>query len=225
MSINRKEFLSSIAWGSGSLALFSSFGFVTFPVSDGKSWKAIVIDYSKCAGCRTCEMVCSENNHRLQIEGTSINGQGNPELSNIRVWRFHPPSDVAVTCFLCHDAPCVEACPVKPHAETGRKALYRDEVLGTIKSDYDRCIGCQSCATACRLDRAGIIYPDDEGSPTGMCTLCNGDPSCVKWCPFDALAYLEITDDMSMRNMKPEQIANMLFEKFYDKETMEKHKL
>lgn len=219
MSLSRKQFLSNLALGSGGLAIMSSFGFMSVSVNGFNSLKAIVIDFDKCAGCRTCETVCSSQNHKFEISGSLVHGLGNPELSNIRVWRYNPPLDIPVTCFLCADAPCVEACPVKPHPETGRKALYRDEKLGTIINDYDRCIGCQSCADACRTNRGGVIFPDVEGSPHGMCTLCDGDPSCVKWCPYEALTYLEINSDMDFRNMTPKQIASRLLEKYYDLET------
>lgn len=219
MSISRKQFLSGLAWGSCGLTIFGNYGFISAPFSDDKTWKAIVVDFQKCAGCRTCEAVCSAYNNTELIDGKTLSGRGNPELSNIRVWRYHPPADVPVTCFLCADAPCVGACPVNPHIETGRKALYRDAKFGTIVNDLSRCIGCQACAETCRKTRGGVIFPDNEGSPKGMCTLCNGDPSCVKWCPYEALFFLEITPDMPMRSMTPNQIATILFEKFYDAET------
>lgn len=225
MSISRRNFIRNIAWGSGGIALSGSLGFVSAPMMVGDSVKAIVVDYNKCAGCRTCETVCSASNHKISLQGKEIPGQGNPSLSNIRVWRYHPPADVPVTCFLCKDAPCIKACPVSPHSETGRRALYKDEKLGTIKNDYDRCIGCSRCADACKNESGGVIFPDEEGSPQGMCTLCEGNPQCIQWCPFEALSYLEITDDMLYRGTSPNKIAWSLFGEFYDQTTQEKYAL
>lgn len=225
MHVSRRNFIRNISWGAGGIALAGSFGFVSAPSLTGKSVKAIVVDFSKCAGCRTCETVCSSSNHKTSLNGKMIPGQGNPSLSNIKVWRYHPPADVPVTCFLCKDAPCVEACPVQKDPETGRKALYVSEDFGTIKNDYNRCIGCGNCSEACKAERGGVIFPDEDGTPHGMCTLCEGDPQCIQWCPFEALSYLEITADMQYREMSPDRIAWSLFGEFYDEATKKQFEL
>jgi len=219
MAINRKQFLHGLMLGTGGAAIAANLGFISTGLYNIKSIKAIVIDFDKCAGCRTCETICSANNHPVNIAGLQLKGLGNPELSNIRVWHYNPPADVPVTCYLCADAPCVEACPVKPHPETGRKALYRDETLQTIWNDRDRCIGCQSCANACKEQRGGVIFPDEEGSPTSMCTLCGGEPQCILHCPYEALSYLEITDSMPLRNLSPDLLAQKLYEKYYEQKS------
>ena len=219
MGLSRKQFLQSLAWGTGGVAVMGNLSFIGAPFVNGNSIKAIVVDFDKCSGCRTCETVCSAWNNKITIEDQLLDGLGNPSTSNIKVWRFNPPVDVPVTCFLCDDAPCVDACPVDPDAETGRKALYRDEQLGTIRCDYDRCIGCESCAYICQVDRGGVIFPDENHQPRQMCTLCNGDPSCVKWCPYEALSFLEITNDMELRNQSAASTASALFDRYYELKT------
>jgi anaerobic carbon-monoxide dehydrogenase iron sulfur subunit len=216
MALSRKQFLQNVAWGTGGLAVMGNFGLMGAPVFAGNTVKAIVVDFDKCAGCRTCESVCSAWNNKYVIDEQQLDGLGNPSTSNIKVWRYNPPVDVPVTCFLCHDAPCVDACPVEPDAETGRKALYRDEKNRTILCDHTRCIGCESCASTCSTDRGGVIFPDENGHPRQMCTLCDGAPSCVKWCPYEALHFLEITASMELRRQTPEQIATQLIERFYE---------
>lgn len=219
MSITRKQFLQSIAWGSGGLAAYSSLGFIGSPVWSGNTLKAIVVDYDRCAGCRSCETACSAWNNKVKLYGEKLNGLGNPADSNIKVWRYNPPVDVPVTCFLCADAPCIDACPVDPHPESGHKALYRENKSAVIQCDHARCIGCESCAYTCETERGGVIFPDEEGHPRHMCTLCNGDPSCVKWCPYQALHFLEITTNMELRKQSPDQIAAVLFERYYELKT------
>ena len=91
--------------------------------------------------CRTCEAVCSAYNHKVNLEGELLDGLGNPALSNIKVWHYNPDVDVPITCFLCDDNPCIEACPTTPDLITGRKALYRDDDLYIIKNNKDRCLG------------------------------------------------------------------------------------
>jgi Fe-S-cluster-containing hydrogenase component 2 len=214
---SRRHFLSKISYGAGGLILLGSYGFSIKRCVETGAIKAIAVDFEKCAGCRTCESVCTEFNHRVMVDGELMNGLGNPALSNIRVYHFNPDVDIPSTCALCDDAPCVEACPVDPHPETGRKALYRDEKLHTIVNDPERCIGCQSCAFACAEKRAGVIHPDPEtGNPRFMCTLCGGDPQCVKYCPYDALKYIEMPADRDLDNLAPEKIAEIMIDKFYN---------
>jgi Fe-S-cluster-containing hydrogenase component 2 len=173
----------------------------------------ILVDYEKCTGCRTCETVCSAQNHPVVIDGESLPGAGNPYLSNIKVYAFNPEVDVPTVCAMCPDNPCIEACPVDPHPETGRRALYRDDKTGAITNDPDRCIGCGSCAEHCRV---GVIVPHPETArPERICTLCNGDPQCVKQCPFEALSRVTVDTGARFYAWRPGQIAEALTDEWY----------
>jgi len=211
----RRHFLQDIAMGGGGLIILGTFGFRIIKDHEKNLIKAISVDFEKCAGCRTCESACSAFNNPVFIEGEQMNGLGNPHLSNIKVHHYNPDVDVPVTCALCPDTPCINACPVSPDLVTGRKALYRDENM-TIKNDIERCIGCEQCAKACENTRGGIIYPNPiTHKPERMCTLCDGNPSCVENCPFGALAYLEMPIDRDLDNMAPAKIAEKLIEQLY----------
>jgi len=213
---SRRKFLQTLAKGAGGLAILGNYGFIFPNKTPSGEIKAIVVDFTLCAGCRTCETVCSANNHKVIVENELLKGLGNPELSNIKVWHYNPDVDIPVTCFICDDSPCIEACPIVADPITGRKALYRDETYNTIKNDLDACIGCEKCSNACRDKSGGVIFPNDKtGKPERMCTLCNGDPQCVKYCPYGALQYLTITTDMEMRNISPDKIAEKMIEHFY----------
>ena len=75
--------------------------------------KVIKIDYSKCVGCRTCEMVCSLK-HEADV---------NPFRSRIKVVKWEEEGRaVPMNCRQCEAAPCEAICPVK--------AISRDEVMG-----------------------------------------------------------------------------------------------
>lgn len=216
-SITRRHFLNSLGFGTAGMVVLGSYGFTIGRDNLNGRIRAIAVDFEKCAGCRTCEAVCSSFNHRVALNGRMVNGAVNPAHSNIRVHHYNPDIDIPSTCALCTDAPCVEACPVEPHPETGRKALYRDEELMIIVNDPERCIGCRSCAEACAEKRAGVIHSNpDTGSPENMCTLCGGDPQCVRYCPYDALSYIEMDDSRDLEGLSPERIADMMMQKLYN---------
>jgi len=133
--------------------------------------KVILVDQDKCTGCRLCEMVCS-----VKHEGVS-----NPSRARISVLKwFQEGFFMPMVCQQCMEAPCVAVCP--------KDALSKDEELGTIKLDYDLCIGCKMCVTACPFGGMGI---DTVTSRVIKCDLCDGDPQCVRFCFPGALQFVE----------------------------------
>ena len=215
-SLSRRDFLRNVAFGTGATLMLTNFSLVSWRIDSEGILRGIVVDFDKCSGCRTCETVCSASNHKVKLEGEVIEGLGNPWLANIRVHRFNPDVDIPNVCQMCPDAPCIEACPVEPDPNTGNRALYRDEKHQTITCDTKRCIGCSSCALACENERAGVIISNPEtGSPERMCTLCEGDPQCVKICPYEALSLVEVDTNREFYGMSPKDIATKLMKKFY----------
>ena len=214
--LSRRNFLKNMAIGTGATLLLTNFSLVRWRVDENGILRGIVVDYGKCTGCRTCETACSASNHKVKVDGELLNGLGDPWLANIRIQHFNPDVDIPNVCQLCPDAPCVAACPVDPDPDTGRRALYRDKEFQTIKNDPDRCIGCSSCALACENERAGVIISNpDTGNPERMCTLCSGDPNCVKICPYGALSMVEVDTSREFFGMSPKDIAKELMKKFY----------
>jgi len=213
--LTRRAFIRKIALGGGVLVLRDGWGLfsVARATDQATEYSMVLVDHSKCTGCRTCETVCSAHNHPDLIDGEWLSGTGNPHFSNIKVYPFNPEVDVPAVCAMCPDNPCIEACPVEPDPATGRRALYRDDKTGTITNDPDRCIGCGSCAEACRV---GVIVPHPETTkPERMCTLCDGDPQCVKQCPYGALSLVTVDTSARFYGLRPEQIAAVLHEEWY----------
>jgi len=142
--------------------------------------KSILINYEKCVGCRTCEMVCSLG-HENEIS---------PFRSRIRVIKWEETAHaVPVNCRQCEDAPCQQVCPVK--------AIYRDEELACQVVDYDKCIGCRSCVLVCPF---GAMAFNAKTKKVVKCDLCEGDPLCVKFCAYGTLAYVE-ADEINLDKM------------------------
>jgi carbon-monoxide dehydrogenase iron sulfur subunit len=133
--------------------------------------KVILVDQDRCTACRVCEMVCS-----VKHEGVS-----NPSRSRISIIRrFMDGTHMPVICQQCTDAPCVAACPMD--------ALSRDEELGLVRLDYDLCVCCEECVTACPF---GGMRVDPVADKVIKCDLCDGDPQCVRFCFPGALRFVE----------------------------------
>ena len=215
-NLPRREFIKTLGIGSGSLFAIGGWLIQNADAQENVTYSLVVVDFNKCTGCRTCEAVCSQVNNKVIIDGEELLGLGNPHLSNVRVHYFNPPVDIPNRCVMCNDAPCIEACPVDPDPDTGRKALYRDEKTMSVKSDPDRCIGCGSCAQTCTEKRTGAILLNPESNkPEGICNLCEGDPACVKYCPFGALTHVKGSMDGREYAQSPEKVAEELISLWY----------
>lgn len=213
--VTRRDFLKVLGAGAGSLA-FGGWLIRTVDAQDRPVYSMIVVDFNKCTGCRTCETTCAQHNFPVTVAGEEMWGLGNPAKSNVRVIYFNPPVDVPNRCVMCEDAPCVESCPVDPDSTNGRKALYRDEKTLAVKNDPVRCIGCGTCADTCKENRVGAILMDkDTGKPTGICNLCEGNPTCVKQCPFGALTHIKRGLKGQHYALPPEEVAQQLMSLWY----------
>lgn len=131
-----------------------------------KAMGHIMVNPTKCAGCRVCMAVCSLNHE----------GICGPAYARIRV--YQPSQNIfdttIITCKQCDNANCLAACP------TG--ALHVDEKTGARVIDKNTCIGCQACVKACPQYPHSPIYFDTVSGTCFKCDLCGGDPQCVRCC-------------------------------------------
>ena len=139
-------------------------------------YKFFFVNPEKCIGCNLCEYACS-------LKKT---GDFNPLKSRIRVVRLHPFVNIALTCKLCDDPPCVVACP--------RDALAQDKETRVIHVDDVKCDGCSWCIEACPY--GAVRYEPDIGAVV-ICDLCDGDPECVKICPVEAIEFTASDEDIN----------------------------
>jgi molybdopterin-containing oxidoreductase family iron-sulfur binding subunit len=107
----------------------------------------MVIDTRRCVGCRACVVACKvENktppgvNYNVVVEETADSPSGAPLF-------------LAKPCFHCEHPPCVDVCPVS--------ATFKRERDGIVAIDYDRCIGCRYCITACPYGARSFDFGDN----------------------------------------------------------------
>ena len=113
----------------------------------------MVIDLRKCVGCHACTVACNAENHLPPgVVYRPVIEEEIGEFPNVSQ-RFIPRP-----CMQCEKPPCVPVCPV---AATWRRAD------GIIAIDYDKCIGCRYCITACpynaRTFDFGAYYTKGKG--------------------------------------------------------------
>ncbi|MBS3794353.1 MAG: 4Fe-4S dicluster domain-containing protein [Candidatus Thorarchaeota archaeon] len=129
----------------------------------------LTVDYTKCTGCRLCELACSAH-HENKFQ---------PSLARLKIVRYDDIGvDIPNVCGPCEEAPCVDVCPTY--------AMRRDPITDMTYVDYDKCILCKSCVGACVN---GVIRLDTESMRIIKCDHCDGDPECVKICPTGAIQF------------------------------------
>ena len=104
-------------------------------------------EYSLCAGCETCSIMCG-----LSHEG--FTGPGNSRIK-INLGTRSMIHQV-LACQQCNDHPCYEACPKKG------QAMKIDEDTGVVYIDEEFCIGCGLCAKRCKFQPSRISMKRDK---------------------------------------------------------------
>lgn len=160
--------------------------------------KAVLIDLTKCIGCRGCQAACKQW-HDLPAEKTKNLGsyQNPPDLS-AKTWTLVRFDEVEIggelkwlfskrQCMHCAHPACVSACTVGALMKTAD---------GPVITDKDKCIGCRYCQYACPFEVPSFEWDEALGL-IGKCTMCVDrqamglEPACVKACPTGALVFGE----------------------------------
>jgi molybdopterin-containing oxidoreductase family iron-sulfur binding subunit len=115
----------------------------------------MVIDLRKCVGCSACTIACkAENRLPPGVVYRPVLEEEIGEYPNV-TRRFVPRP-----CMQCENPPCVPVCPVG--------ATYK-RADGIVEINYEQCIGCRYCMTACpyqaRVFDSGDFYTMDSPAP------------------------------------------------------------
>lgn len=132
---------------------------------------AMVIDLKKCLGCKTCTIACNTENSVLTTKPwqpvlDTIEGNY-PELKRTFIPR---------PCMHCQEPPCVDVCP------TG--ASHERKELGLVLINYDKCIGCRACMTACPYEARVFNWEQPERMLTENPAVPIRQKGIVEKCTF-----------------------------------------
>jgi formate dehydrogenase iron-sulfur subunit len=153
----------------------------------------VLVDTTKCIGCRTCEMSCAEANGLPEPKDQGDDAvfaqhrTTGPDQFTV-VNKAQGPGEAAYAktqCLHCIVPACASACPVKALDKT---------IDGPVVYHEDRCIGCRYCMIACPFDVPKYQY--EKAIPyVRKCTMCptrlakGQPPACVENCPAGALQF------------------------------------
>lgn len=157
------------------------------PIKVALSKGVITVDPELCAGCMACVHTCALFNFGVCSETLS---RMNMLATNKTVFDGY-----AAPCQQCVDPQCMRYCPVG--------AIGVDKTTGARVIDDTLCIGCQTCIEKCSYTPPRITF-DKVRKKSSKCTLCNGNPQCVKACPTGALKYLTNPDGIKTGFVQPE---------------------
>jgi Fe-S-cluster-containing dehydrogenase component len=182
------------------------------------------LNISKCQGYRDCVSACVRENNQgrdsqMQYIRVLEMEQGSRNLEHSE--HYYDPATVPVEgkyympvqCMQCDNPPCVKACPVE--------ATWKDPD-GIVVIDYDWCIGCRYCMTACPYwarhfnwntpeippeeINPNTNYLGNRPRPKGVVEKCHfctqrtregRQPACQEACPTGARIFGNLLDPNS----------------------------
>lgn len=152
----------------------------------------VLVDTTRCVGCRACEAACAEAND------LPAPPEGDEVLSKVRdttttaftvVNRTEAPNGGdrfgKKQCMHCLAPACASACPVR--------ALDK-KPNGPVTYDASKCMGCRYCMVACPFDVPRYEY-EALAPRVRKCTFCAPrqakglPPACAEACPSGALTF------------------------------------
>lgn len=201
VSISRRDFLK---WSSASaLALAAIPAFDQIALADflGSEQAAhqfgILIDTTKCVGCRQCQVACQKKNNlpalpeKIPAQTTYPAQLSADTFTHVEFFKTGGTSAAPVftsvkrQCMHCLEPACAAVCPVAAIVKTKE---------GPVTYDAEKCLGCRYCMAACPFNVPKFEW-DSANPRIQKCNMCadriaQGQlPACVEACPTGALQF------------------------------------
>lgn len=158
----------------------------------GKEFYGILVDTTRCIGCRSCEIACGEE-HDLFLPDVKNDKaleklRDTSEVQWTVVNKFDTEKGevfVKKQCMHCWQPACAAACLTI--AMEKRKE-------GPVIWFGDKCMGCRYCMVSCPFEMPKFEY-HSWNPKIQKCTMCydriqkGKKPACVEACPTNALIF------------------------------------
>jgi len=152
-------------------------------------YPGILVDTTRCVGCRTCEESCAEANNLTEIDwDIEISSDRNTSPSQwtvIQSAKNNTDIFIKKQCMHCLSPACASACPTSAMHKTPE---------GPVVWDEGKCMGCRFCMISCPFDIPKFEY--DKAIPNiEKCKMCfeklkeGEQPACTENCPEDAIIF------------------------------------
>ena len=193
MDLNRRKFFK-VAGAAGAVALCpakkASASTGDAAIKAGR--RAVLVDTTKCIGCRACEAACAEANTlpgpAMLDDAAVFAGARKTDTKAFTVVNqaaAAPARFVKKQCMHCVEPACASACLARALDKTP---------TGPVVYHKDRCLGCRYCMVACPFDVPKYEY--ESAMPfVKKCTFCadrqakGQGPACTSVCPSGALTF------------------------------------
>jgi formate dehydrogenase iron-sulfur subunit len=198
--MKRRDFLATVGGACAASVATGKAEASSSPHAHVKDPLGVLIDATKCIGCRKCEWACNQaNSLPVQplptFEDKSVfKEMRRPDAGHYTVvnqFEGAPGSDrplwVKVQCMHCNDPACWSACIV---------TAFDKHENGAVTYDAWRCMGCRYCMVSCPFQVPAYEYENPLTPQVRKCTFCyeriakeGGVPACVEICPPQCLIF------------------------------------
>jgi len=158
---------------------------------DGPEFVGILVDTTRCVGCRSCEFACAEANGLPEPNDDDavleeLRNTSETQWSTMN--RFDTDKGevfVKKQCMHCLQPACGSACLTKAMLKTKE---------GPVIWRESKCMGCRFCMVSCPFDMPKFEY-DSAVPKIQKCRMCyeklqEGEvPACVDECPEEAIIF------------------------------------
>ncbi len=188
--ISRRRFLQ--AGATGTLTVLGASRLLASEKLAAADQTAVLVDLTRCIGCRACENACRVRAGFDGLPSASIGyGPGDGQLT-FRTRTFIEPVNcggkhnqpIKRQCMHCLEPACVSVCPVAALEKTKTGPVVYHEHL---------CIGCRYCILACPFNVPKYEWDNALMPRVGKCDFCadrqakGQSPACVAACPTGSL--------------------------------------